>query len=53
MSITSSIRLWSRLAHGAALRLLLAALAGGALQLAAAPVAGASTFERRPVLFVG
>jgi hypothetical protein len=33
-------------------RLLLAALAGGALLLAGAPAASASTYERRPVLFV-
>ena len=52
MNLTSSIRLWSRLTRCAAVRLLLAALAGGALLLAAAPGAGASTFERRPVLFV-
>src|SRR5438876_7268558 len=48
----SRIRLWNRLTQRAAVRLFLAAIAGGALQLAAAPVAGASTFERRPVLFV-
>jgi triacylglycerol esterase/lipase EstA (alpha/beta hydrolase family) len=51
MSITSSIRLWSRRTH-CVVHLLLAALAGGALLLAAPPGAGASTFERRPVLFV-
>src|SRR5438552_2375136 len=33
-------------------RLLVAALAGGALLLAGAPAASASTYERRPVLFV-
>ena len=48
----SRIRAWNRDAHHGAARLLLAALAGGALLLAAAPGADASTFERRPVLFV-
>jgi hypothetical protein len=42
----------SRLTHGRATRLRVAVLVGGALLLAAAPGAGASTFERRPVLFV-
>src|SRR5207245_1455190 len=52
MSITSSIRLWSRPTCCGAVRLLLAALAAGALLLAAPAGAGASTFERRRVLFV-
>src|SRR5207245_2330607 len=52
MSITGTLRRWSRLTYCRAARLLVAALAGGALQLAAAPGADASTFERRPVLFV-
>jgi lipase/uncharacterized protein/lipase (class 2) len=43
---------WNRFAHRGGLRLLLGALAAGALLLAGAPVAGASTFEKRPVLIV-
>src|SRR2546423_14976108 len=45
-------RPWNRSAHRAGLRLVLGALATGALMLAAAPAASASKFERRPVLFV-
>jgi hypothetical protein len=52
MIMASSIRLGSRLTYHRAARLLVAALAGGALVLAATPGADASTFERRPVLFV-
>ena len=52
MSIRTRLRLWSRLAHHDVARSLGAALAVGTLLLAAAPGAGASTFERRPVLFV-
>jgi Lipase C-terminal domain/Lipase (class 2) len=52
MSIESRLRLGSRLSYGRGARLLVAAVAVGALLLAAAPGAGASTFERRPVLFV-
>jgi hypothetical protein len=52
MSIKSRLYPWSRLTYGPAARLLVAALAGGVLLLAAAPGAGASAFERRPVLFV-
>ena len=48
----SRIRPWNRHADQGAARLLVAAMAAGALLLAAAPVAHASTFERRPVLFV-
>jgi len=48
----SRIRLWNRLTQRAAVRLFLAAIAGGMLLLSAAPGAHASTFERRPVLFV-
>jgi Lipase C-terminal domain/Lipase (class 2) len=46
------IGVWNRFGHRWAARLLVAALVGGALLWAAAPGAGASTFERRPVLFV-
>jgi hypothetical protein len=42
----------NRLAFRGWLRLLVGAVAAGALMLAAVPAAGASTFERRPVLFV-
>jgi hypothetical protein len=52
MSNESRLGLGSRLTYRRAARFLVAALAGGALLLAAAPGAGASTFERRPVLFV-
>jgi hypothetical protein len=52
MSIRSRVRFWSRLTHRGLARAVVAALAGSALLLAAAPGAGASTFERRPVLFV-
>jgi lipase/uncharacterized protein/lipase (class 2) len=52
MSIKSRLRLRSRFTYSRAMRLLVAALAGGALLLAAVPGAEASTFERRPVLFV-
>ena len=52
MNIESRPRLGSRHTYRRAARLLVAALAGGALLLAAAPGASASTFERRPVLFV-
>ncbi|MEA2314362.1 MAG: hypothetical protein QOI03_1054 [Solirubrobacteraceae bacterium] len=45
------LRLPSRGTHGAPARLLLGALAAATL-LVAAPAAGASKFERRPVLFV-
>ena len=43
---------WNRCAHSGGLRLLLGALATGALMLAAVPAAYAGTFERRPVLIV-
>ena len=43
---------WNRFTRSRAASLLVAVFAGGALLLAAAPGAGASTFERRPVLFV-
>jgi hypothetical protein len=43
---------WNRCAHSRGLRLLLGALATGALMLAAVPAAYAGTFERRPVLIV-
>src|SRR5205823_643599 len=46
------IRPWIRITRCGLPRLLVGALASGALLLAAAPGAGASTFERRPVLFV-
>src|SRR5438309_202416 len=52
MGISSTLRVWSRLTDRGFARLLIAGLAAGALLLAAAPGAGASTFERRPVLFV-
>jgi hypothetical protein len=42
----------NRLAYRRGLRLLIGTLAAGALMLAAVPAADASTFERRPVLFV-
>ena len=45
-------RPWNRSAHRAGLRLLLGALATGALMLAAVPAAYAGKYERRPVLFV-
>src|SRR6267378_1289701 len=48
----SRIGLWGRLTYCGAARLLVAALAGGTLSLATAPGAYASTYERRPVLFV-
>jgi hypothetical protein len=48
----SGIGLRSRLTYRGAVRLILGALAVGALMLAAAAAANASTFERRPVLFV-
>jgi Lipase C-terminal domain/Lipase (class 2) len=48
----SSIVRCIRLTRHGSLPLLLAPLCAGALLLAAAPQAGASTFERRPVLFV-
>src|SRR5436305_12377281 len=44
--------LWRRLGWGASGRYFVGALAAGALVLAAAPAAYASTYERRPVLFV-
>src|SRR5437660_12202944 len=46
------IRPWIRITRCGVPRLLVGALASGALLLAAAPAAGASRFERRPVLFV-
>jgi len=46
------IRPWIRITRCGLPRLLVGALASGALLLAAAPAAGASTFEKRPVLFV-
>ena len=46
------IRLWTRPIPGGLLRLLLAALAGGALGLSGAPAAEASTFPYNPILFV-
>jgi pimeloyl-ACP methyl ester carboxylesterase len=52
MGISSTLRVWSRLTDRRFARLPIAGLAAGALLLAAAPHAGASTFERRPVLFV-
>ena len=52
MKIRTGLRVWSRLFHHGVVRSLAAALAVGALLLAVAPGAGASTFERRPVLFV-
>ncbi len=58
MRITSRLRLWSRIRQGWAVRLLVGAAAGGALLLAIAPGANAatasnaSTYERRPILFV-
>ena len=52
MNIRTRLRVWSRLSHHGVARSLAAALAVGALLLAIAPGAGASTFERRPVLFV-
>src|SRR3982074_2792055 len=53
MSIKSRLGLRSRLTYcRAGARLLVCALVSGALLLAAAPGADASTFERRPVLFV-
>src|SRR5437868_13636214 len=53
MIIRRSIRLWSRVNYRRATRLpVVAALVAGALLLAAAPAAYASTYERRPVLFV-
>ena len=52
MSTRGRLRLWSRLTCSGAARLLVAVLAGGTLSLAAAPGADASTYERRPVLFV-
>src|SRR6267378_3563435 len=53
MSIKSRLRLRSRLTYcRAGARLLVGALLSGALLLATAPGADASTFERRPVLFV-
>src|SRR5438093_11403633 len=52
MSTRGRLRLWSRLTYCGAARLLVAALAGGTLSLATAPGADASTYERRPVLFV-
>src|ERR1700730_3703685 len=48
----SRIRLWSRLSCCRAGRLLVGALAGGGLMLAIVSAADASTYERRPVLFV-
>ena len=52
MSVKSRLRLRTRFTYCRAVPSLVAGLAGGALLLAAAPGAGASTFERRPVLFV-
>src|SRR5437870_5520102 len=52
MSTRGRLRLWSRLTCSGAARSLVAVLAGGTLSLAAAPGADASTYERRPVLFV-
>ena len=43
---------WNRCVHSGGLRLLLGALATGALMLATVPAAYAGTFERRPVLIV-
>src|SRR5437870_3658896 len=48
----SRIRPWNRLAYRGRTRLLLCALAVGALTLAVVPAAYAGKFERRPVLFV-
>jgi len=45
-------RPWNRFAHRGGLRLLLGALAAGALMFAAVPAAYAGKFERRPVLLV-
>src|SRR5438093_1440686 len=45
-------RPWNRFAHRGGLRLLLGALAAGALLLAGVPAAYAGKFERRPVLIV-
>ena len=45
-------RPWNRFAHRGGLRLLLGALAAGALMSAAVPAAYAGKFERRPVLLV-
>jgi len=52
MSVTSRLGLWSRFTYCRAACWLLAALASGALLLVIAARAQASTFERRPVLFV-
>jgi hypothetical protein len=52
MRVKSTLRLWNRGTYRRAVPSLVAALAGGALLLATAPGADASTFERRPVLFV-
>jgi hypothetical protein len=52
MSTRGRLRLWSGLTYCGAARLLVAALAGGTLLLATVPGAHASTYERRPVLFV-
>jgi len=46
------IRPWNRLRYRRAAGLVVAALAAGMLVLAAASAAEASTFERRPILFV-
>src|SRR5438128_1800491 len=48
----SNIRPWNRLAYRARPRLLVGALAAGALLLASVPAAYAGKFERRPVLIV-
>jgi hypothetical protein len=45
-------RPWNRFAHRRGLRLLLGALATGALMLAAVPAAYAGKFDRRPILIV-
>jgi hypothetical protein len=52
MSVTSRLGLWSRFTYRRAACWLLAALASGALLSVIAARAQASTFERRPVLFV-
>src|SRR5438477_5053221 len=46
------IRPWIRITRCGVPRLLVGALASGALLLASAPATGAATFEKRPVLFV-
>jgi predicted esterase len=52
MRITDRLCRRNRSTHRRAARLVLVALAAGGLALAVAPIAAASKFERRPVLFV-